>query len=613
MNLSIKRHGSPEPLPESISLRAGDLSMIYEEGFLRYIKHGQTEILRLINHYARDKNWANVPMKILTQEIDVNARSFSISYTAECRNDEVHFVWNCQINGKEDSSLIFKIDGEALQSFLRNRLGFTVLHAAESVAGMLCTITHEDDTTEELRFPGLVSPHQPFVDIKAMKWKPAPGVEAELVFDGDLFETEDQRNWLDATFKTYCTPLTKPLPFRVRKGDTVHQAIHFNVKGHDTPSPSAEQAVSFFVDKIRVSTLPKIGIPLSELSHDESIISLIKELRPDFIRVVVHSVKTDILRSVMERGIEFGLPIEVALFVDDELDTNIVEGIRPYADHIQAIILLPDYRKTTDAELINAFVPALRHHFPNAKIGGGTDGFFTELNRERTPAHDLDFLIFSVNPEAHANDLRTVVENLSAHKDVVNTCREFAGGKEIHVGPVTFKTRSKQLPSEPELRHRSLFGAGWTIASIKQFAEAEVSEVSYFQTCGWSGILGHPEKSWPGIRDEGTTAYPLFIALREVLRHRHQPVTRFVTSDPLRMDGIAFLGTDDKQHILLANFTNSLLHVTLPYATAWRVRSIDENTIDGILANPLVGIEGGEEVAEGIHVLPFGIALLDEK
>ena len=63
MNVLIKRHGSLEPLPESISLRAGDLSMIYEEGFLRYIKHGQTEILRLINHYARDRNWANVPMK----------------------------------------------------------------------------------------------------------------------------------------------------------------------------------------------------------------------------------------------------------------------------------------------------------------------------------------------------------------------------------------------------------------------------------------------------------------------------------------------------------------------------------------------------------------------
>ena len=613
MNLLIKRHGSLEPLPESISLRAGDLSMIYEEGFLRYIKHGQTEILRLINHYARDRNWANVPMKILTQEVDINARSFSIFYTAECLNDEVHFVWNCKIVGKEDSSLLFTIDGEAQQSFLRNRLGFTVLHAAESVAGMLCTITHEDDTTEELRFPALVSPHQPFVDVKAMKWKPAPEMEAELAFEGDLFETEDQRNWLDATFKTYCTPVAKPLPFRVRKGDTVHQVVHFKMKAHEAPSQLIEQAVSFFVDKIRVSTLPKIGIPLSELPHDESTISLIQSLHPDFIRVVIYSAKTDILRSVMEKGIAFALPLEVVLFADDEFDTNIVEAIRPYVDHVQSIILLPDYRKSTDAELIEAFVPALRQHFPNAKIGGGTDGFFTELNRDRTPAHALDFLSFSVNPEAHASDLRTVVENLSAHKDVVNTCREFASGKEIHIGPVTFKTRSKDQPSTAELRHRSLFGAGWTIASIKQFAEAEVSEVSYYETCGWSGILSHPEKTWPGIQDEGTAVYPLFIALREILRHRHQQVAKFITSDPLRMDGLAFLGSDDKQHLLLANFTNSVLQVTLPYSTSWYLRTIDENTIDAILSDTRGDIDNGQDAVEGIQLLPFGIALLDEK
>ena len=29
---------------------------------------------------------------------------------------------------------------------------------------------------------------------------------------GDVFEMEDQRNWTDASFKTYCTPLRQPFP-----------------------------------------------------------------------------------------------------------------------------------------------------------------------------------------------------------------------------------------------------------------------------------------------------------------------------------------------------------------------------------------------------------------
>ena len=51
-----------------------------------------------------------------------------------------------------------------------------------------------------------------------MKWSPDEKMEAELAFEGDIFEMEDQRNWTDASFKTYCTPLARntencyPLP-----------------------------------------------------------------------------------------------------------------------------------------------------------------------------------------------------------------------------------------------------------------------------------------------------------------------------------------------------------------------------------------------------------------
>ena len=38
-----------------------------------------------------------------------------------------------------------------------------------------------------------------------------------MIFNGETFEMEDQRNWTDASFKTYCTPLSLPYPIKIIK------------------------------------------------------------------------------------------------------------------------------------------------------------------------------------------------------------------------------------------------------------------------------------------------------------------------------------------------------------------------------------------------------------
>ena len=57
-------------------------------------------------------------------------------------------------------------------------------------------------------FPSLVAPHQPFRNVRAILHEVTPGVEVEVRMEGETFETEDQRNWSDASFKTYGTPST---------------------------------------------------------------------------------------------------------------------------------------------------------------------------------------------------------------------------------------------------------------------------------------------------------------------------------------------------------------------------------------------------------------------
>ncbi len=36
---------------------------------------------------------------------------------------------------------------------------------------------------------------------------------------------EDQRNWTDASYKTYSTPLALPFPVEIRAGETVEQTV----------------------------------------------------------------------------------------------------------------------------------------------------------------------------------------------------------------------------------------------------------------------------------------------------------------------------------------------------------------------------------------------------
>ena len=52
----------------------------------------------------------------------------------------------------------------------------------------------------------MISAENPFKDLTAFRWR-CHNDWYILHYEGDIFETEDQRNWSDASYKTFCTPL----------------------------------------------------------------------------------------------------------------------------------------------------------------------------------------------------------------------------------------------------------------------------------------------------------------------------------------------------------------------------------------------------------------------
>ncbi len=73
---------------------------------------------------------------------------------------------------------------------------------------------------------------------------------------------EDQRNWTDASFKTYCTPLEIPYPVEVAKGTKISQKIRISVADDLPVSPlRAGHAVLTLTEK--KSALPRLGVQVS--------------------------------------------------------------------------------------------------------------------------------------------------------------------------------------------------------------------------------------------------------------------------------------------------------------------------------------------------------------
>ncbi len=105
-----------------------------------------------------------------------------------------------------------------------------------------CTVTSA--LSKIGHFPDLISPHQPFKQIQQVQHRINNKFEAIVHFAGDEFEMEDQRNWTDASFKTYCTPLDLPFPVNVPAGTEIAQSITLTV--HPAPAVTRRQRSAEF-------------------------------------------------------------------------------------------------------------------------------------------------------------------------------------------------------------------------------------------------------------------------------------------------------------------------------------------------------------------------------
>lgn len=228
---NVLYYGRDLPLLERIPLRAGPLTLFFENGDIRHIRCGEHEILRRVYVAVRDRNWGTTEGRISNLEITQDEYEFQIGFKVTCHENQIDFRWGAEICGQADGTITFSIDGQAYSEFWRNRIGFCVLHPISECTGQPCEIEQIDGSRVQGQFPQFISPHQPFKDMRAIIHEIKQGLRAEVRMQGDTFEMEDQRNWTDASFKTYSTPLDLPYPVLLKKGEQVQQTVQIKLEG----------------------------------------------------------------------------------------------------------------------------------------------------------------------------------------------------------------------------------------------------------------------------------------------------------------------------------------------------------------------------------------------
>ena len=555
---------------DPIPLRAGPLTLLFEpdNAFLRYVKLGPHEVLRGINAPIRNQFWGTVQPKVTNVKLNNQENHFTLEFDADCQERDVHFFWHGTIRGTAAGELELIFDGVARSSFMRNRIGFCVLHGP-TAAGRPWVVESPAGKTAKGTFPTYISPHQPAKDIRTITHEVTDDIWARIQFTGDTFETEDQRNWTDASFKTYCTPLAIPYPVQVNKGDKVHQRIQLSIEGNldniqAQPQESNEPIQLNLGSK--KSPLPKIGL---QVSSEVDTLSKIQIQRLQALKLNHLHVKLVLsdenfaakLRKATRQANALKLNLHTTLQLGenpaDEL-TQLAQTLKKIKPPITVCLI-----NEADKELFRIAHKHLKPLLGDALLGTSQDTNYVELNRARPTDELVQVVSYGINPQIHAIDNASIIETLPIQGVSVQSAKQFIGNRKLVVGPITFRPQpinqqpaSGELPANVDTRQPSLFVAGWTLGSIQSLAEANTKLATYYESVGWKGILEAEEipSQRPKFPSQPGQVYAVYHVFRNLADFSEGNVIQLDSSDPLSVVALA-LTDGNHTRLLVANLT----------------------------------------------------------
>jgi hypothetical protein len=644
-------YGRDEPPARRPILRAGPVSAILDGADLRHVTVGGIELVQRVYVAVRDAPWNTIPAGFSDWLLDLGEDRFRVSFRASHRHEDIRFDWAGVIEGTPDGVITYEMDGVCLGTFRYSKIGFNVHHALDGAVGRPFRARTEAGELRG-RLPVEIDPQRivggtlsgMFAPYSELAIEVVDGLEAVVALEGDLLELQDHRNWTDANFKSYGTPLALGFPFDSQDGQRIRQALTIGYSGA-TPPPQGRTDPVIEVGAAVAARLPSIG--LGSASHGEALsdreTALLAELRHAHLRIDLR-LADEGHEAVLERAAAearaLGTALELAVHTNASQTRALAElaqrlaGILAGGPSVTRVLVYPAadgfsaFVSTTPADLVVLVRSHLEPALGDIVFAGGTDQSFADINRDRPTDPALTGLCFSISPTVHAADDWSIVENLVGQSEVVRMARTFGGDRSIHVSPVTIATRFGPYPAGPagpddlppavDVRQASLLGAAWTVGALAELAAARADSVTLYETSGWRGVIereaGSPRPdrfpSRPGH------VFPVYLVLADVAEWAAGRVLGVEASHPLEVVALA-VEDGDGRHALVANVTPEPQRVLVRgLGAAVRARVLDEATAQWALAepgtframpvSPIVG-DDGVWLALG----PFAVARLD--
>ena len=617
-------YGTTEPVQKLRQISVGSLSFLYSQDGLRRISWQGTELVRAIAWPIRDENWGTYPAVIVDERVEHGDRfEARLRFTVGDGRLECDLAIRATASGELAADLTMTPRGGA---FSTNRAGFTVLHPIKGVAGQPLRVTHPDGSAEETSFPERIQPDQPVKNIRGLAY--CVGVQSvEIGFEGEIFEMEDQRNWSDASYKTYCVPLVHPFTYDIV--EPVRQSVRITLSGSGRIGSDGAQSDPVSVNATSRAA-PKIGLALesgwlpSGAMPELGASAILLRTAPD----------ADDLPQLARSCAGFD-EVDLEIVLPDDLPVSAglakvatalaAEGVAP-----SRVIALRDAYLGShqpagpwpEGLTPNEMFGAVRTAFPGALVGGGMMTNFTELNRCRPDTTRCDYITHGLTPLVHAGDDLSVLETLEALPQIFASAGALAHGRPYRLGLASIGMRTnpygaavadnpaqiRRTMARVDPRHRGLFGAAFAAGILAATEGSTVEALCLAAPAGPFGLIPEPA-AYPqaGYDGEGRAVYPLFHVVREACNLAGHP--------RLSVEGLPHgtvgLGaqTRDAHRLMLANLSDEPCAVTLP-ARAFVLR-LDAGTFDDATRNADWLATAPRTQTADIELPPFSVAFVE--
>jgi len=641
-------YGTGQPPAPIRRFAQGPLSFDLEAGKLRYIRLQGIEALRCIAFVVRGPGWESPAPQISNLEVDEAGGGVRIRYRAFYETAGGQLEVKADIQAPSTGGLVFEAEARALTDFTTARTSFCILHPLAGVAGAPLTLTRPDETMEQAQFPDAISAHQPFMNIRALGHEVAPGVKATVRMEGDIWEMEDQRNWSDASYKTYGRPRDLPWPYTIPKGERVVQRALLSFDGAAAPAVAAPSAAGeIALGEAPIGRLPKLALALSpaEAAHALAAAGRLTAAPAELIGWFEHGTQSEAdLKTYAALGQRLGIPIglELVLPCKKSLAEELAEvaallrqagltpaGITPIqAPMIKWVLKSPEEMGLPGFADLYA---AARKAFPGIPIGAGVLSNFTELNIDRPSLAGADYVTHSTCGVIHESDDRSVMETLETLPHIFRSVRAIAGKLPYRLGPSAMGMRYNPYGKTTDAnqanirtafahqdpRQRGLFGAAFALGYMARAAAAGIERVCLGAPTGPFGLVyrktDYPQPWFDAEDFAGPAAapvYPLFHPLMAIAAAKDAEVLPVRSRDEKRVLGLCYRHAGGEQILWLANLTSEPQTLRIS-GGVMSAKTLDAATFAAAARDPAaLAAAASHKVADGsLTLAPYAVAM----